>query len=87
MDICDERQMKDKKIILGVTGGIAVYKSAELTRILVREGATVHVAMTENATRFISPLTFESLSGNRVIFKMFGRDREPMAHILSLIHI
>ena len=63
--------MKYKKIIVGVTGGVAAYKAAELVRVLVRAGANVKVAMTLNATRFVSPLTFEALSGNRVIWDMW----------------
>ncbi len=70
-----------KKIIIGVTGGIAAYKSAELVRILVKRGAKVRVAMTANATHFVSPLTFEALSGNDVLWEMFDRDTRPMDHI------
>ncbi len=73
--------MRDKKIIVGVTGGIAAYKAAELVRILVKAGAETRVAMTANATRFISPLTMETLSGNKVIADMFGPETHPIAHI------
>ncbi len=73
--------MKDKKIIVGVTGGIAAYKAAELVRILVKAGAETRVAMTANATRFISPLTLETLSGNKVISDMFNPETHPIAHI------
>jgi len=73
--------MKDKKIIVGVTGGIAAYKAAELVRILVKAGAETRVAMTANATRFISPLTLEALSGNRVVSDMFNPETHPIAHI------
>jgi phosphopantothenoylcysteine decarboxylase/phosphopantothenate--cysteine ligase len=73
--------MKDKKIIVGVTGGIAAYKAAELVRILVKAGAVTRVAMTANAVEFVSPLTFEALSGNRVIMEMFDPGTQPMAHI------
>ncbi len=73
--------MKDKKIIVGVTGGIAAYKASELVRILVKAGAVTHVAMTANAAEFVSPLTFEALSGNRVILEMFDPGTQPMAHI------
>ncbi|MDR3213674.1 MAG: bifunctional phosphopantothenoylcysteine decarboxylase/phosphopantothenate--cysteine ligase CoaBC [Azoarcus sp.] len=55
-----------RKIVLGVTGGIAAYKAAELTRVLGRVGADVHVALTEAGARFVSALTFQALSGNRV---------------------
>ncbi len=70
-----------KKILLGITGGIAAYKAAELARILIKEGFYVRVAMTENATRFISPLTFEAITGNKVIWDMFLQGKE-MEHIL-----
>lgn len=73
--------IKDKRIVIGVTGGIAAYKVAELTRILVKEGASVRVAMTRNATKFIGPLTFEALSGNRVVWDMFDPSTEPIGHI------
>jgi phosphopantothenoylcysteine decarboxylase/phosphopantothenate--cysteine ligase len=73
--------MRGKKIIVGVTGGIAAYKAAELVRILVKAGAQTRVAMTSNATRFISPLTMETLSGNKVIADMFDLETHPIAHI------
>jgi phosphopantothenoylcysteine decarboxylase/phosphopantothenate--cysteine ligase len=77
-----EHILKDKKILVGVTGSIAAYKSCELVSYLVKAGATVKVAMTHNATRFVSPLTFESLSGHRVYSDMFGRtDDNPYAHL------
>ncbi|SDE92373.1 bifunctional phosphopantothenoylcysteine decarboxylase/phosphopantothenate--cysteine ligase CoaBC [Terriglobus roseus] len=59
------------KVILGVCGGIAAYKSAELLRELQRRGATVQVAMTENAERFITPLTFAALSGSKVMTSLW----------------
>jgi phosphopantothenoylcysteine decarboxylase/phosphopantothenate--cysteine ligase len=55
-----------KKIILGVTGGIAAYKAAELCRLLVKGGSEVQVVMTEAALRFVTPLTFQALSGRPV---------------------
>ncbi len=70
--------LKNKKILLGITGGIAAYKSAELVRKLIKEGASVNVVMTEAATRFISPLTFETLSGNKVYTDIFT---SPLSHI------
>ncbi len=63
--------LKEKEIVLGVTGGIAAYKAAELVRLLVKEGAHVHVAMTQNAQEFITPLTFQTLSGNPVVTDSF----------------
>jgi phosphopantothenoylcysteine decarboxylase/phosphopantothenate--cysteine ligase len=73
--------MKGKKIIVGVSGGIAAYKAAELVRRLVKAGARTFVAMTSNATRFVAPLTFEALSGNRVIDDMWDKGVTPMDHI------
>ncbi|GAI49061.1 unnamed protein product, partial [marine sediment metagenome] len=63
--------LKGKNFILGVTGSIASYKSCELLRKLKEEGAEVKVVMTKNATEFISPLTFQTLSGNPVYVEMF----------------
>jgi len=73
--------IKDKKIVLGVTGGIAAYKAAELVRILVKDGAAIRVAMTRNAVKFVAPLTFEALSGNKVVWDMFDPSTEPIGHI------
>jgi len=58
--------LKGKKILLGITGGIAAYKAAELTRLLIKANADVRVAMTPSATRFITPLTLQALSGQPV---------------------
>ena len=73
--------MKSKSVIVGVTGGIAAYKAAELVRLLVKEGVQTKVAMTQNATRFVSPLTFEALSGNKVISDMWDARTGAMDHI------
>ena len=70
-----------KKIVLGITGSIAAYKSAELVRHLKKAGAVVKVAMTTNATWFVTPLTFETLSGNRVIRDMFSQDGTSIDHV------
>lgn len=75
------KKVKGKKVLVGVTGGIAAYKVAELVRLLIKEDLQVEVAMTESATWFVTPLTFETLSGNKVITRMFGRDETPMDHI------
>ncbi len=74
--------MKDKKVIVGVTGGIAAYKAAELVRLLVRAGVDTRVAMTAHATEFVAPLTFETLSGNRVVWNMWDHNVVPLDHIL-----
>jgi len=73
--------LRDKQILLGVTGGIAAYKACEIVRLLVKAEAKVQVVMTENATRFVSPLTFEVLSGKPVFVGMFERNSHPLAHI------
>ncbi len=65
-------------ILLAVTGGIAAYKSAELVRLLRKQGATVRVVMTRSAMRFVSPLTFQALSGNPVHSELFGADVDGM---------
>jgi phosphopantothenoylcysteine decarboxylase/phosphopantothenate--cysteine ligase len=64
--------LRDKEIILGVTGGIAAYKAVELVRELTKNGAKVHVVMTRNAQEFITPLTFQTLSGNPVQTELFA---------------
>ena len=63
--------LKDKHIILGITGGIAAYKCATLTRLLIKAGAEVQVIMTPNAKQFIQPLTLSTLSGKPVISEFF----------------
>ena len=73
--------MKGKKVLVGVTGGIAAYKTAELVRLLIKADFRVEVAMTRSATRFVTPLTFETLSGNKVIASMFDREDMAMDHI------
>jgi phosphopantothenoylcysteine decarboxylase/phosphopantothenate--cysteine ligase len=64
--------LKGKRIVLGVTGGIAAYKAAEFVRLLVKEEAEVHVVMTESAQKFMAPLTFQTLSGNPVVTDPFA---------------
>ena len=59
-------QLAGRHIVLGLSGGIACYKSAELVRALVRQGATVQVLMTEAACQFITPVTMQALSGRPV---------------------
>lgn len=66
--------LKGKTVLLGITGSIAAYKIATLTSMLVKKGATVHVLMTENATNFINPITFESLTGTKCLVDTFDRN-------------
>ena len=74
--------LKGKRILLGITGGIAAYKAAELVRLLVRAGADVRVAMTEAATRFVTPVTFQALSGQPVWSELWDpRVPDAMGHI------
>lgn len=67
-------QLQGKCVLLGITGGIAAYKMANVASALVKAGAEVHVVMTENATQFITPLTFETLTNNRCVVDTFARD-------------
>ena len=71
----------NKEVLLGVTGGIAAYKSPEIVRQLIKIGCNVTVAMTDNARKFIKPLTFETLTGNEVITDMFETSGDPVPHI------
>lgn len=74
--------LKDRKIVLGITGGIAVYKAADLVRELVKSGAEVHVVMTRSAQAFVAPLTFQTLSGNPVVTELFSLIEESeIGHI------
>jgi len=66
--------LKDKTILLGVTGSIAAYKTANLASLLVKQHCDVHVLMTANATEFISPITFETLTNNKVPVDTFDRN-------------
>ncbi len=66
--------MKGKNILLGVTGSIAAYKAAALASLLMKQGCHVDVIMTENATQFISPVTFESLTGTKCMVDTFDRN-------------
>lgn len=71
-----------QRILLGVSGGISAYKSVELARLLIKRGAVVKVVMTEAATRFVGPLTFQAVSGNPVRTTLFDESHEAaMGHI------
>ena len=76
------QDLAGKHLVLGLTGGVACYKAAELTRELIRAGATVQVVMTEAATQFITPLTLQALSGRNVYTSQWdAREPNRMAHI------
>lgn len=68
--------LKGKKIVLGVTGGIAVYKAVDLVSRLRKQGCEVRVVMTEHAQKFVTPLTFKEISGNRVAVSMWDGNQE-----------
>lgn len=68
--------LKGKKIVLGVTGGIAVYKAVDLVSRLRKQGAEVRVVMTEHAQEFVTPLTFKEISGNKVAVSMWESNQE-----------
>jgi phosphopantothenoylcysteine decarboxylase/phosphopantothenate--cysteine ligase len=63
-----------KTLVLGVTGSIAAFKAASITSLFKKAGYDVHVIMTQNAQKFVAPLTFEVLSGNRAVTDMWDRD-------------
>src|ERR1700691_2581741 len=73
------------KIALGVTGGVAAYKAAELVRRLQQEKLDVQVVMTRSSQEFITPLTFAALTGKKVITEMFGADDASPANVESAI--
>jgi phosphopantothenoylcysteine decarboxylase/phosphopantothenate--cysteine ligase len=75
---------EDKKVLIGVSGGIAAYKTASLVSRLHKAGVEVHVIMTENATEFISPLVFETLSGQRCVVDTFDKNRQFEVEHVSL---
>lgn len=86
MTVCAQTsdELTGKKILLGVTGGIAAYKCAELVRLLKKAGADVVVVMTEAATRFVTPLTFQALSGNPVAVDAWNPDQGNGMHHIDL---
>ena len=77
--------LEGKKILIGITGSIAAYKIATLVSLLKKRKADVHVLMTNNATKFISPLTFESLTGNKVHTDTFDLSPDQSIHHISLV--
>ena len=76
------QSLLNKKIILGISGGIAAYKSAELARLLMQEGASVQVVMTEAAQQFVTPVTMQALTGKPVFTSQWDNSvANNMAHI------
>ena len=76
--------LSGKNAVVCVTGGIAAYKTCHVVSSLRKAGARVFVVMTKNATEFVTPLTFETLSGNRVVTDTFDRDFEWEVEHVSL---
>ncbi|HEY8424006.1 MAG TPA: bifunctional phosphopantothenoylcysteine decarboxylase/phosphopantothenate--cysteine ligase CoaBC [Clostridia bacterium] len=76
--------LKDKTIVIGISGGIAAYKICSLVSSLQKQGADVHVIMTEHARHFVTPLTLQTLSKNKVIIDMFDTNFEPSVKHISL---
>ena len=75
-------KLTGREVVLGVTGGIAAFKSAEIVSLLRKQGANVHVIMTKNATQFVAPLTFETMSANPVVTDTFERpERWEVEHV------
>ena len=79
-----EKILSGRTVVLGVTGSIAAYKIANLASSLVKKGAIVHVIMTKNATNFINPITFETLTGNKCLVDTFDRNFEFSVEHVSL---
>lgn len=73
--------MLNRKILLGITGGIAAYKTPELIRMLTKSGAQVRVVMTDAATRFVTPTTLQTVSGEPVSLSLWQSDTDAMEHI------
>ena len=76
--------LKNKTVVLGVTGSIAAYKMANVASMLKKLNADVHVIMTENATNFINPITFETLTSNKCLVDTFDRNFEFNVEHVSL---
>ena len=76
--------MKGKTVVIGITGGIAAYKMAQVCSDLIKKGVDVHVIMTKNATEFIAPLVFETLTNNRVSVDTFDRNFQWNVQHVSL---
>jgi phosphopantothenoylcysteine decarboxylase/phosphopantothenate--cysteine ligase len=81
------RILKDKRVLLGVTGGVAVYKAAFLASRLTQAGALVGVVMTESATRFVAPLTFQAVTQRSVYTDLFDLASDPSSHKVQIPHI
>ena len=85
MESTNKGRLSNKKIIIGITGSIAAYKTASLVSMLVKNKAEVHTIMTQNATKFISPLTFETLTGNKCHTDTFDLSEDHKVHHITLV--
>ena len=81
------RILKDKRVLLGITGGVAAYKAAILASRLTQAGAVVDVVMTEAATRFVSPLTFEAVTQRTIYADMFELPADGSFGEVQIPHI
>ena len=79
--------LEGKTVLLGVTGSIAAYKIAYLASTLKKQQADVHVLMTRNATNFINPITFETLTGNKCLVDTFDRISEEIREGLQICYV
>ena len=77
--------LTNKTVILGVTGSIAAYKTAYIASGLKKQHCDVHVLMTQNATHFINPITFETLTGNKCVNVLFDRNFEFQVNYVSFL--
>jgi len=73
----------DRRILLGVTGGIAAYKAVYLARLLVQRAAVVEVIMTDNAAKFVSPIVFTAITGRKAALSLFDGQTDPLYHVES----
>ena len=78
--------LKNKTVVIGVSGGIAVYKACDVVSRLKKLNANVHVIMTKNAKEFVTPLTFQSLSQNYVVSDMFNLLFDLVANLYHILH-
>jgi phosphopantothenoylcysteine decarboxylase/phosphopantothenate--cysteine ligase len=79
-----DQPLRDRRVLVGLSGGIAAYKTATLVSRLVQAGASVRVVMTEAATRFITPLTLQSLSGRPVLSSIWQSDDQPESQHIGI---
>jgi len=79
--------VKGKHVVVGVTGGISAYKAVEVVSRLKKAGASVHVIMTEAATRFVTPLTFQEISGNPVVSSMWSEVKQWQVEHIALANL